>query len=156
MLHRTACAIDARRVGTSAIGYHGNSWAFQVLRINVFGMIYHIVTPSDSGTQNAPHTLLDRIISGSPVRSLLGIIYHILSPLFGIFWDPECITYLTGSYHSWISFVVIIGSHLSYWKCMIIWSTFGTQNAPHTRLDRSIPQSPALSLLGVIYHTVNP
>ena len=36
VLHRAACAIDACRVGAYAIGCHGNSWAFQVLRIAEF------------------------------------------------------------------------------------------------------------------------
>ena len=30
------CALDARRVEAYAIGHHGNNWAFQVLRIDVF------------------------------------------------------------------------------------------------------------------------
>ena len=33
VLHREACAVDARRVEACAIGYHGNSWAVEVLSI---------------------------------------------------------------------------------------------------------------------------
>ena len=40
VLHRAACAIDARRVGAYASGYHGTGWAFQVLRIDQFAGLY--------------------------------------------------------------------------------------------------------------------
>ena len=33
VLHRAACAVDALRVEAYAIGYHGNSWAVEVLSI---------------------------------------------------------------------------------------------------------------------------
>ena len=52
--------------------------------------------------------------------------------LCGHYWEssiilsPECTTYSMGTYHQKSSCVVIIGSHLSYCKSTIIWSTFGT------------------------------
>ena len=89
VLHRAACAVDGRRVGAYAIGYHGNSWHSRCSKL-----------------MSLPRRPMDHYWVLFIALSCRSLLRHTL--IHTVNWNHD----------SWIHCVVTIGAHLSrhHWE----------------------------------------